>query len=68
LAGALLEQARESALLASPRYGRLISEDSWMAVATAITQPRGGTPMPAPTLMMVAALPTAWLSHAPTAG
>jgi hypothetical protein len=46
----------------------LINEDSWMAVATAITRPRGGTFMPAPTLTMMAALPTVWLSQGPTGG
>src|SRR6266540_3212731 len=58
----------ESWSLASPRSGRLIRDDSWIATATAMIQPRAGTPMRAPTPMMVAALPTASEFQAPIAG
>src|SRR6266705_13443 len=66
--GRCWNRPNESALLASPRSGRLIREDSWIAVATAMIQPRTGTPIRAPTPTMVAALPTAWLSQVPTGG
>src|SRR5437764_1170370 len=66
--GRCWNRPRESALLASPRSGRLISDDSWIAVATAMIQPRTGTPIRAPTPTMIAALPTALLSQVPTAG
>src|SRR5438874_13762030 len=66
--GRCWNRPRESWSLASPRSGRLIRDDSWIAVATAMIQPRTGTPMRAPTPTMMAALPTAWLSHVPTAG
>jgi hypothetical protein len=42
----------------------LVSDDSCIAVAIAITQPFGGTLSCAPTLMMVAAL-RSWLSLKP---
>src|SRR6266511_1208407 len=66
--GRCWNRPRESASLASPRSGRSIREDSWIAVATAMIQPRTGTLMRAPTPTMMAALPTAWLSQAPTGG
>src|SRR2546423_1227522 len=54
---------RLSALLASPRSGRLTSWDSCIAAARAMIQPRTGTPMLMPTLMMVAALWTCSVSQ-----
>src|SRR6266536_2886181 len=66
--GRCWNRPNESWSLASPRSGRLIREDSWIATATAMIQPRAGTPMRAPTPMMVAALPTASEFQAPIAG
>jgi hypothetical protein len=40
--------------------------DSWIAAATAMTQPRIGTPIWAPTAAMVAAWPTCSASKRPT--
>src|SRR2546430_12878302 len=54
---------RLSALLASPRSGRLTRWDSCIAEARAMIHPRTGMPMPMPTLMMVAALRTCSVSQ-----
>src|SRR5207248_274221 len=48
--------------------GVLVNEDSCIATATAMTQPRGGTWSCWPTATMVAALATCVLVHWPMAG
>src|SRR5256885_17246322 len=48
--------------------GVLVNDDSCIATATAMTQPRGGTCSCWPTATMMAALPTCVLPHWPTAG
>src|SRR6266568_7108859 len=48
--------------------GVLVNDDSCIATATAMTQPRGGTCICWPTATMMAALPTWMLLHWPTEG
>src|SRR6266511_1004696 len=57
------KRPRLSALLASPRSGRLTSWDSCIAAARAMIHPRTGTPVAMPVLMMVAALWTCSVSQ-----
>src|SRR6266508_6832501 len=65
--GRCWNRPNESWSLRLPRFPRLYSDDSCIAVATATTHPQRGTPMRAPTATMVAALATWVAVHDPSA-